>query len=426
MKPLLFTFGLTYGGALVSLFRPYVGFLIYVCYAIIKPEALWGWAIPQGNYSRIIAIALLVGWALNGRGQWQMRRASPIVFGLIGFWLALLVGAITAPVADLGWSNFESMSKVFLPWLIGLSLIDSGVKLRQLAWVIVISQGYLAYEFNLLYYEGHFVAWEFYHGGLDNNGIAITMDTAFGLAFFLGMHAQRWWQKAFAFAFAALMAHAVLFSNSRGGMLALIVTGVICFLLIPKKPKHYLIFTLMVLLVFRLAGENVQKRFFTAFLTKEEGGDEGTSRKEHWAACIQSMIEQPFGVGANCWPVTAPKYGLPRMAAHCTWLQMGAELGLQGLFCLLGLFYGMACVRLWPLSRERSKVDDPWFRILPQGIIASVAGFAASAQFVTADGVELPYYVVLVGAGVLKLNGAIPASRIESPPVANFSHNVAH
>jgi hypothetical protein len=37
--------------------------------------------------------------------------------------------------------------------------------------------------------------------------------------------------------------------------------------------------------------------------------------------------------------------------------------------------------------------------------IASLVGFIVSAQFVTVYGVELPYYVVLVGASAIKLAG---------------------
>ena len=38
--------------------------MIYICFAIIKPPALLPWCVPVGNYSRVIGIALLVGWAL--------------------------------------------------------------------------------------------------------------------------------------------------------------------------------------------------------------------------------------------------------------------------------------------------------------------------------------------------------------------------
>ncbi len=409
MKSVLFTYAMTYGGSVVSLVRPWVGFLIYVCFGIIKPDSLWFWSVPQGNYSRIVALALLAGWALNGFGKWNLGKARGILLCLIGFWVALLHGAVIAPNAEVGWQPVEPLSKVFLPILVGISLIDSWAKVRQLAWVIVISQGFLAYEFNLNYYTTEFIPREFNHAGLDNNGIAITMVSSFGLAFFLGMNAAvRWWQRLVALGCAALMAHVVLFSDSRGGMMALIVTGVACFLLMPKTPKHYLIMLLAVALVARLAGEGVQKRFATTFQSKEEGGDQGGYRRENWAACLDSMMRRPLGVGAAYWPYMTPQYGLPFMAAHSTWLQIGAELGIPGVGCLLG-FYLLCIRRLWPYTRKTCPVEDPWARELARMVIASLVGFMVSAQFVTVDGVELPYYVVLVGAGVLKLTSSPPA-----------------
>jgi O-antigen ligase len=409
---------MTYGGAALSLFRPYSGFLIYVCFAIIKPDQLWSWSVPPGNYSRIVAVALLVGWGLNGFGKWNLGRARGIVLCLIGFWAVLLLGAITARDQDLGWQTVEPMSKTFLPILVGISLINSWAQLRQLAWVIVLSQGFLAYEFNLNYYTTFFLPQEFYHGGLDNNSIAITMVTSIGVAFFLGMHAQKWWQRAIAFGCAGLMAHVVLFSDSRGGMVALIITAAACFLLIQKTTRSYVILVLAVLVVGRLAGEGVQKRFGTIFQTSEEfkteeearakGVDAGGRRLQHWKACLDSMSKRPLGVGPNHWPITAPEYGLPEMAGHSTWLQVGAELGIPGLAFLAG--YYLLCIgRLWPYTRERTHVTNPWTRYLARMVIASLVGFLVSAQFVTVDGVELPYYIVLIGAGTLKVMALDPA-----------------
>ena len=63
--------------------------------------------------------------------------------------------------------------------------------------------------------------------GMDNNCVAISMVTGMGLAFFVGMGAERWWQKLLAFGAALLMFHVVLISFSRGGMLGILITGVI-------------------------------------------------------------------------------------------------------------------------------------------------------------------------------------------------------
>src|SRR5579871_4812088 len=96
MKGLIFTYVMTYGGAAVSLFNPFVGFLIFVCFAIIRPEFLWYWSVPAGNYSRIIGLALLAGWALNGFGDWNFGRARFIVWSFVCFFGLMVFSAAFA------------------------------------------------------------------------------------------------------------------------------------------------------------------------------------------------------------------------------------------------------------------------------------------------------------------------------------------
>src|SRR5688500_10026889 len=103
MKGLIFTYALTYGGAVVSLFNPWYGLLIYICFAIIKPEALWHWSVPAGNYSRIVAIALLIGWANSGFGNWNFGRSKGVVTALLGFLGWSVLSAAFARYPGTGW-----------------------------------------------------------------------------------------------------------------------------------------------------------------------------------------------------------------------------------------------------------------------------------------------------------------------------------
>jgi probable O-glycosylation ligase (exosortase A-associated) len=405
MKPLLFTYLLTYGGALASLCYPFVGLLIYVCFAIIKPESIWPWAVPEGNYSRIVAIALLVGWVFRGFGTWQFGRAKPIVAALLGYWAWSVVGAYRASDHAIAWHFVEELTKIVLPFVVGMTVIDSARQLKQLAWIILLSQGYVAFEFNLSYYEGFNRVTELVEfGGLDNNSIAIAMVSCVGLGFFLGMQERRWWLKLIAFGATALMAHVVLFSFSRGGMLALIATGIATLVFTPKRPMHFLTFAVAVLLVLRLAGPQVQERFQTVFVEAEQRDASAQSRLDLWNDCLDSMAKRPFfGVGPDHWPLVVSEYGWPAgKAAHSLWLQVGAELGIPGV-AFLALFYALCMIRLWRFTRARQPVSDPWFRDAARMVIASLLGFTVAAQFVTVNGLEAPYYVVLVGAGTLKL-----------------------
>jgi probable O-glycosylation ligase (exosortase A-associated) len=415
MKGLLFTYGMTYGGAAVSLFNPYVGLLIYVCFAIIRPQHLWYWSVPEGNYSKIVAIALLIGWAIRGFGDWKLGRAWPTTLALIGFLCWAVVSAATrATNQQAAWEFVDLLAKIVLPFLVGITTVNTLTRVKALVWVIMLSEAYVALEFNLTYLGGYNRLWLEGFGGMDNNCNAIALDTCLGLAIILALDSEKWWQKAIAVASAAVMAHAVLFSFSRGGMVGAIVMGLIVFLIIPKKPVHFVALVVIVLLVIQVAGPEVVARFSTVFASKEDRDDSAESRLTLWSACIDSITHNPLGVGPANWGEEVVRYGFKRgKLAHTLWLQVGAELGVPGLLLLL-FFYGSCVARLFPWVRGRT-APDPAFHSLSQAVIAALAGFAVSAQFVSLDLLEHPYYITLVGACLLKI-GSMPAEEQQTPP----------
>jgi len=418
MKGLLFTYLMTYGGSVLALWNPFYGLLVYVCFAIIKPDAMWSWSVPEGNYSRTVALALLAGWALHGFGRWRFGRARALVVVLLVYWGWTVLAAGLAPDPELAFHFVGAVSKVVLPFLVGITTIDSTRKLKQLAWTIVLSEGYLAFELNLAFLSGHNRVNTDGFAGSDNNCVAIAMVTCMGLAFFLGMGARQWWRKGLALGCAALMAHVVMFAFSRGGMLAMGATGVTAFFLIPKKTQHYLVFAAALLLALRLAGPQVRERFFTIFTRSDFRDASAQSRLDLWRDCMDAAIRHPFvGIGPDHWPRVAEQYGwLDKVKeAHSLWIQLAAELGFPGV-TLLVIFFALCIVRLWPFTRERHPVADPWFHDGARMVIAALIGFTVSAQFVSIKNLEVPYYIVLLGAGVLKLS-SVPAAVLTAAPV---------
>src|SRR5947209_13535309 len=120
MKGLLFTYALTYGGAVASLVRPFYGLLVYVCFAIVKPESMWYWAVPEGNYSRIVAITLLIGWAVGGLGTWRLGRAAGVLLALVSFFAWSAVSATQALDSSRAFPYLESLAKIVLPFIAGI------------------------------------------------------------------------------------------------------------------------------------------------------------------------------------------------------------------------------------------------------------------------------------------------------------------
>jgi O-antigen ligase len=219
------------------------------------------------------------------------------------------------------------------------------------------------------------------------------------------------------------MAHAVMFTFSRGGLLALILTGGAAFLLIPRRPVHYLALVVAVLIGLQLAGPMVRERFATAFVDEEQRDYSSQERLQLWGVCWDMMQKQPvFGIGPGHFGERVhTEYGYPLgKLAHSLWLQVGAETGFPG-FVLLILFYLVCALRLWPLTWESRPVPDPWIRYFARMVIASLVGFAVSAQFVSLTGLELPYYVCMIGAGALKL-ASVPANApaLYPPPATAY------
>jgi probable O-glycosylation ligase (exosortase A-associated) len=411
----LFTYVCTYGGALAALVNPFVALLAYICFAIIKPDAFWFWSVPPGNYSRILAIGLLCGWAIHGFGNWNFGRSAAVVWLLVGYMAWSTLSAILAPNQEVAWSDVEAHAKIVLPVVVGVTLIESVGQLKILAWVIMLSQGLLAYEANSAYLAGYNRMRENGFGAGDNNCAAIAMVCGAGFAFFLGLAEQKLWRRWLAFAIAAMMAHAIMISDSRGGMLALLITGVASFVLIRKQPVYYAYLLLAIVIGLRLAGPSVWERFNSSFAEEGQRDESAQSRVDLWNDCLRLMQSNPlFGVGPAHFPLVADSLGWTEgKEAHTLWLQTGAELGVPGLGLLFG-FYLLAMLRLWKVARQLRQIA-PDFSDSCRMVVASLLGFMIAAQFVSLAGLEIPYYVALVGAGYLKLSDPLLAAAYSQP-----------
>ncbi|MFK7821460.1 MAG: O-antigen ligase family protein [Planctomycetaceae bacterium] len=417
MKGLIFTVSLAYGGALVSLFSPFYGLLIYVCFAIVRPEDMWPWAVQGGNYSRIIAIAMLGGWMLHigltfltGKGvNFRFGAGKTVVLLFLGFWLWSVYLATQATSSEHAWHYVETLGKILLPFLVGMTTIDSVKRLKQLAWVIVVSQGYVAYEMNSYYFGGYNKLWMDGFGGVDNNSNAIALVTVIGLAAFMFLNVEKLWQKGIIGLCGAFMGHAVLFSFSRGGMVALIVCAGVGFFLLKKSTRHYLAFGLACIGMVYLAGPEVRDRFMRTF-EENKGKREASaqSRIDLWADCWTVLQEDPvMGCGPNHWPLMAHRFGWERgKEAHSLWVQTATETGFVGIFLFAG-FYAVCMWRLWLLIRRATDDEDPWFADTGRMVIAGLCGFGVAAQFVSLEALEVPYYVALLGAATLAVHSKV-------------------
>ena len=422
MKGLLFTYLLTFLGVSGSVFSPFYGLLAYVALAILKPDFLWQHSITNGRFSLIVAMAMLLSWLFRGCGNWNLGKGRPIVMLFSGFWLWCVMLACFADSPPHAWTFVEGMAKILLPFLVGVTCCNSVRDLKSLAWVIVICESYVCLEMNQYYFSGYNFLYFIGFAGYDNNVAAVGIVATLGVAFFLFLNTEYFWQKAILGFCMALMLHAILFSFSRGAMLSTGIGMALSFFLIKKEPTHYLLFAIGLLATIYLAGPEVRERFMKTFETKRGRYEESAqSRLDMWKDCYVVFMEDPiFGCGPDHWPIRARQdFGHTDVTeAHNQWIQTATETGVPGIV-MLGGFYLLCIWRCWIMLLNLPKRAPPWYGDACRLTIASLCGFFIAAQFLTLELLELPYYVAMLGTATLIVYSRLEAAdALEEEPVA--------
>jgi probable O-glycosylation ligase (exosortase A-associated) len=418
MKGYVFTYLLVGVGVFGAFRSPLIALAVYVALAIIRPHFMWGFAGNMSGLSQWVGIALIAGWVLRGAGSWQFGRGRILVAALLAFavW-ATISATMTTLAPTVAWDWTISMWKFVVPFLVGATTIRSPEWVRRMFWVIVISQGYVAYEMNFAYvFDGVNRVRELGYGGMDNNSFGIALVTTLGPTIALLISARAWWAKGIAAVAGLSMLHTILLTFSRGAMIGLIAVAIFAIIILPKRPSYLAVVLIGALVAFRFTGPELMDRFSSAFVEQENLDTSAASRLILWQNCLTVAIANPiFGLGPYQWPYIASSFGwTPLKSAHSVWVQTMAELGFPGV-AWLALFFVMSFVRMWPLARSMARDPDSRERAaFATGVMLSAVGFAVSGQFVTLVGLEVPYYIVMVGVGMLAIAPESAFARVKN------------
>ena len=403
MKGLILTYIVTVVGSVAALRYPLIGLQVYVGLAVLRPQSIFGFAGDLSNLSLMVGVAVLIGWLVQGFGSWSFGRGRLVVLSLVAFVLWFVVSATQALEPDESFQSLEELSKFVLPFFVGVTLMKGEKDWRPMLWTIVLCQGYVGFEMHINYLvKGYNTAAEGF-GGMDNNCFGASLVTVLGPAIALMISSRTLAARCLAGAAAALILHTILLTFSRGAMVGLLAVAVTAFVMMPKRPKYIGALVLTAAVAAYFTGPELMDRYASTFVTAEERDGSAESRIDLWKDCIEVIKEYPvFGVGPANWRVVAERYGWPPgKSAHSVWMETGAESGIPGALFLM-LFFGGAIVRLWPVARAPQTEANYYEVVLASGVVLSIVGFVVAGQFVSVPGLEVPYYVTMLGAAMLK------------------------
>jgi probable O-glycosylation ligase (exosortase A-associated) len=428
MKGLILTYLISVTGAVAALRYPLIGLQVYVGLAVLRPQAIFGFAGDLSNLSFLVGVAVLLGWLFQGFGSWSFGRGRPVVMALVAFVLWFVVSASQALEPSESFQSLEELSKFVLPFLVGVTLMKGEKDWRPMLWTIVLCQGYVGLEMHISYVVKDYNLAASGFAGMDNNCFGASLVTVLGPAIALMISSKTWVGRVAAGASAALILHTIMLTFSRGAMVGLLAVAVTAFVMMPKRPKFIGALVLTIAVAAYFTGPQLMDRYASTFVPGEERDASAESRLDLWKDCLEVIKEYPvFGVGPANWRVVARNYGWPEgKSAHSVWMETGAELGIPGALLLM-LFFGSAIVRLWPVARARQTEANYYEVVLASGVVLAIIGFVVAGQFVSVPGLEVPYYVTMLGAAMLKstsrediAGAAMPVAgrRLHEPPAS--------
>jgi O-antigen ligase len=245
------------------------------------------------------------------------------------------------------------------------------------------------------------------------------------------------------------MVVAIMRTSSRGGFLGIVAVGafiLIAYRGIPKMTRLGVVLAAVVTLSLA-ADQDYWDRIRTMLNPSEDYNFSGTTnagRGKIWKRGMGYMVSSPFGVGVQAFSaaegasqasLTAQSTGsgFKWSAPHNSFVQIAAELGVGGAFCILGAF-AAAFAGLRRVARRRKFMDPESHgdSEMALTLTACLIGFFVSGFFVSFGYSTLLYFLLGITIGFLKVarpraapahvpakanKSAMHRSRAAAPPV---------
>jgi O-antigen ligase len=215
-----------------------------------------------------------------------------------------------------------------------------------------------------------------------------------------------------------ILALAFVRTGSRGGFIALVAVAAFVVLRYTAVALRWRVgaTAIVALVVLGTASDQYWKQMGTIMSDADYNRTEETGRMQIWRRGVGYMLRNPvFGVGPNNFqaaegmlsPIAQRQQlgvGVRWNAAHNSYVQIGAELGVPGLAMFIGIIVS-AFAGLRRVDRREDVVDDPdrHPRALTHAIAASLIGFVVGAYFLSLAYVELFYTLVALAVGLQKV-----------------------
>ena len=365
-----------------ALRRPFYGLLMIVIIYFARAPI---WGAPEWLKPVVIMTGItLISFFLSE----EKKIGSPPIVSLNLLLIAFMFISSHYAVVDRSVAFEMTMDycKLFIALYLTVHIVDSFDKLKTFYWVMIVGMLFLIRSAILqMITIGPDRVNNIGGQGGGANYFAMLIVTTIPFLFFK-IDSKNNIEKYVSYSLIPLWIFCLVLTGSRSGFLGLVVVSIYFFFIRGNKIKMSLIFLLIIVLSLSFVPGKYWERMDSIFNPTEESS--AASRLDLWDAALQMYNDHSAtGVGPNNFELLSIKYTTWRtkdgkgFVVHSTYLQMLAEVGLQGFLTLLVIMYmchRMVRKRVAQIRKMNSPQSEQ-YAALGNSTVAGLLGFYVCA-----------------------------------------------
>ena len=398
MRDILLTL-IVFGSIPFIFYRPHIGVLVWAWLSYMTPyRYTWSFAYDF-RFVLVIAVVTLVAWLLSRepkRIPWNLATIS-----LIAFWAWTSLTTIFAMFPGPAEGRWLELTKIIvIDGIVTIAVFGTRARLQALLWVIAASIGFFGIKggiFTLSTGGVHRVggADEAYFS--DNNLLAVALLMTIPLMRYLQLTSERRVVRWGLMGAMGLCVVAVVGTQSRGGLMGLLVLLLLMFIRSRKKLVVGLTMGTTIGLAAAFMPQTWHDRMAT--ITEYEEDVSVQARFDSWAYSLKLAQERPLlGGGFEAYRGNKGVTGTRKYsrAAHSIYFQVLGDHGFVGLtlYCLLVLSVIVMTSSI--ATRSKGRPELAWAHDLAHMTLISLIVFAAAGAFLSLAYFELVIHLVAI------------------------------
>lgn len=223
----------------------------------------------------------------------------------------------------------------------------------------------------------------------------------------LAVEEAKGWGRLFYLASGMLIISAMLIGASRGGTLALVITGCYAVLHLRRKIVYGGLAAAVLVGMLILVPNTLIQRFENPDYGSEVSSE---ARLDLWTAGLRMIEDNPvFGVGPANFSAATEVYseGHSGQIAHNTYIEVGAELGIPALL-LLGAILLVSWNRMRRLGKRLTVAGNKTGAWIANSFKVGIVGYSVAAVFISAAYIRHAWFIIFLGVVLEKVADRTP------------------